>query len=64
MHNAFFRQRWDSEFCSLTMQLSHENSSFEMNFSVNCQGKLIDLSTPKVMGIINITPDSFYDGGN
>mgnify|MGYP001245140064 CR=1 FL=1 len=46
------------------MQLSHENSSFEMNFSLNCQGKLIDLSTPKVMGIINITPDSFYDGGN
>lgn len=46
------------------MQLSHENSSFEMNFSLNCHGKLIDLSTPKVMGIINITPDSFYDGGN
>lgn len=25
--------------------------------------KLIDLSTPKVMGILNLTPDSFYDGG-
>ena len=24
---------------------------------------LIDLSTPKVMGILNLTPDSFYDGG-
>ena len=27
----------------------------------NCRGKLVDLSTPKVMGILNITPDSFYD---
>ncbi len=31
--------------------------------TLNCLGKLIDLSVPKVMGIINITPDSFYDGG-
>lgn len=31
--------------------------------TINCKGTLIDLSTPKVMGIINITPDSFYDGG-
>ena len=32
--------------------------------TINCKGQLIDLSTPKVMGILNITPDSFYDGGN
>jgi dihydropteroate synthase len=31
--------------------------------TVNCGGKLIDISTPKVMGILNVTPDSFYDGG-
>ncbi|WP_136479908.1 dihydropteroate synthase [Cognatitamlana onchidii] len=31
--------------------------------TINCKGELIDLSTPKVMGILNITPDSFYDGG-
>ena len=31
--------------------------------TINCKGTLIDLSTPKVMGILNITPDSFYDGG-
>ena len=31
--------------------------------TINCKGKLIDLLTPKVMGIINLTPDSFYDGG-
>lgn len=31
---------------------------------INCKGKLIDLAKPKVMGILNCTPDSFYDGGN
>ena len=31
--------------------------------TVNCKGQLIDLSTPKVMGIFNVTPDSFFDGG-
>jgi dihydropteroate synthase len=30
---------------------------------LNCNGRLLDLSSPQVMGIINITPDSFYDGG-
>jgi dihydropteroate synthase len=31
--------------------------------TLNCKGKLIDLSKPVVMGILNCTPDSFYDGG-
>ncbi|MFT4838723.1 MAG: dihydropteroate synthase [Nonlabens sp.] len=31
--------------------------------TINCAGALIDLSTPHVMGIVNCTPDSFYDGG-
>ena len=31
--------------------------------TINCKGQLIDLSTPKVMGILNVTPNSFYDGG-
>jgi dihydropteroate synthase len=31
--------------------------------TINCKGQLIDLSTPKVMGILNITPNSFFDGG-
>jgi len=31
--------------------------------SINCKGTLIDLSSPKVMGILNLTPDSFFDGG-
>ena len=32
--------------------------------TINCNGQLIDLSIPKVMGILNVTPDSFYDGGH
>ena len=31
--------------------------------NISCKGKLIDLKTPKIMGILNLTPDSFYDGG-
>lgn len=31
--------------------------------TINCNGTLIDLTQPKVMGILNFTPDSFYDGG-
>ncbi|MCH2489580.1 MAG: dihydropteroate synthase [Flavobacteriales bacterium] len=31
--------------------------------TLNCNGKLIELNEPKVMGIVNVTPDSFYDGG-
>jgi dihydropteroate synthase len=31
--------------------------------TLNCNGQLIALDTPKVIGILNITPDSFYDGG-
>ena len=32
-----------------------------MKRTLNCKGNLIDLNEPKVMGILNITPDSFYD---
>lgn len=31
--------------------------------TLNCKGNLIDLSIPRVMGILNCTPNSFYDGG-
>lgn len=31
--------------------------------NINCKGRLIDLSSPKVMGILNCTPDSFFDVG-
>ena len=31
--------------------------------SITCKGQLISLETPIIMGILNLTPDSFYDGG-
>ncbi len=34
-----------------------------VQYSLNCKGKLLDLSHPIVMGILNVTPDSFFDGG-
>ncbi|RFZ81626.1 dihydropteroate synthase [Mucilaginibacter terrenus] len=37
-----------------------KDTFFRKKATINAGGKLIDLSSPKVMGIINITPDSFY----
>ena len=34
-----------------------------MNTLFNCQGRVLDVSQPVVMGILNVTPDSFFDGG-
>ena len=31
--------------------------------TINCKGNLIDCNIPKVMGILNVTPNSFFDGG-
>ena len=36
---------------------------FHTKLTLNCRGRLLDLSTPRVMGILNCTPDSFYDKG-
>ena len=36
---------------------------FNPHLTLNCAGRLISLDTPIVMGILNLTPDSFYDGG-
>jgi len=30
---------------------------------INCKGRLIEFEAPSIMGILNLTPDSFYDGG-
>jgi len=40
-----------------------KDTVFQKKKFLSCRGKLLDLSTPVVMGIINLTPDSFYDGG-
>ena len=33
-----------------------------VNYTINVHGTLIDLGRPQVMGILNVTPDSFYAG--
>jgi len=43
--------------------MSDKNTFFHQKSTLNVRGTLLDLSRPKVMGIVNITPDSFYDGG-
>jgi len=39
-----------------------QNNGFSTNKTWNVNGRLLDFSKPKVMGILNLTPDSFYDG--
>jgi dihydropteroate synthase len=39
-----------------------KDTFFHKKVTLNASGKLIDLSQPKVMGIINLTPDSFFAG--
>ena|SRR6218665_936130 len=45
------------------MVISSKISNHSQFLSINCNGRLIDLSKPKLMGILNLTPDSFSDGG-
>lgn len=45
------------------MKANISNSRSNPFSTMNCRGQLIDLSEPKVMGILNVTPDSFSDGG-
>ncbi|MGC1242296.1 MAG: dihydropteroate synthase [Chryseosolibacter sp.] len=40
-----------------------QNTPFSTNKTLNVHGRLIDLTIPRIMGILNVTPDSFYDGG-
>ena len=43
--------------------MADKNTVFQQKLSLNVRGRLIDLSRPRIMGILNLTPDSFYDGG-
>ena len=45
------------------MNSARENRFFETYSTLNIDGRLIDLRTPRIMGILNVTPDSFFDGG-
>jgi dihydropteroate synthase len=40
-----------------------KNKNFNTAITIECNSKLLDLSTPAIMGILNLTDDSFYDGG-
>lgn len=40
-----------------------KDTLFSSKTTLNCRGRLIDITCPKVFGILNITPDSFFDGG-
>ncbi len=42
--------------------MDFKDTSFQRKLTINCRGRLIDFSTPMIMGILNLTPDSFYDG--
>ena len=39
-------------------------TNFESEFYLRANGKTLSLKKPVVMGILNLTPDSFYDGGS
>ena len=45
----------------LLLSLHHQLLYVRMTTLINCRGKLIDLAQPRVMGILNITPDSFFE---
>ena len=40
-----------------------KNKNLNTPITIDCNSKLLDLSTPVIMGILNLTDDSFYDGG-
>ncbi len=42
--------------------LEAKDTLFSKKTTLNCRGKILPLDTPKVMGILNLTPDSFYAG--
>lgn len=42
--------------------LESKDKLFQKKSTLNCRGKIIELDTPQVMGILNVTPDSFYAG--
>lgn len=46
------------------MNSQHKNTSFSKMNCINIAGKLLTFEKPLIMGILNVTPDSFYDGGN
>jgi dihydropteroate synthase len=44
----------------IVIKMSSQVKVFKNNFNLKANGKSLDLSSPKVMGILNVTPDSFF----
>ncbi|HEX5170921.1 MAG TPA: dihydropteroate synthase [Cyclobacteriaceae bacterium] len=44
-------------------KIAKQNTVFSTNKTLNIKGRLVDLTVPKIMGVLNVTPDSFFDGG-
>lgn len=49
-------------FAELNMRSSTEDKLFPQKYTFQVKGRLYSLDKPKVMGILNLTPDSFYEG--
>jgi len=43
--------------------MKNKDTFFSKKSTIRIRGKIIELSDPKIMGVLNVTPDSFYDGG-
>ena len=48
---------------SLTGYNPDNTTDYEIRMKLDCGGRILDISHPRVMGILNVTPDSFADGG-
>lgn len=42
--------------------MGNKDTSFSGKYLIHCRGTFMDLSVPRIMGIVNVTPDSFYEG--
>lgn len=69
--NSIFKYKFDSKIKTIILNVTNYNlhlCSINKNtistamLTLNCKGKLLNLENPLVMGIINATPDSFYEG--
>ena len=48
---------------STTKNSRDKNTIFSVKQNINCRGKLVRFDKPLIMGILNVTEDSFFDGG-
>lgn len=45
-------------------KMEGKSTDFHQKAAIDCNGKALSFDNPRIMGILNITPDSFYDGGS